>query len=246
MLRPFWQSIFKFNWKFGVLMILLLGIPRFIIVLQANVTGNYNLVPFLFIAMMLAPVIFLTRSGRKDIGIRKPSNYYWLIWSVLIGVGSCAVTFMVAELLFTDTISNWFVYISKSYAVSKTVLSDSDRLIYFVIYAIIGMTFSPIGEELFYRGIIHGSFASLFGNQKASIIDSSAFAVTHLAHFGIVYKEGTWNFLFFPALLWVLFMFIASRLFYLCKEKTGSIIGAVACHAGFNLAMMYFIFYHLL
>ena len=52
------------------------------------------------------------------------------------------------------------------------------------------MTFSPIGEELFYRGIVHGSFTGRFGEQKASFFDSLTFAITHLAHFGIVYVLG--------------------------------------------------------
>jgi membrane protease YdiL (CAAX protease family) len=108
------------------------------------------------------------------------------------------------------------------------------------------MVFSPIGEELFYRGIVHGSFVPKTGEHMASIIDSLAFALTHLAHFGIVYIMGNWSFLFVPSLLWVFFMFLTSRLFFLCKVKTGSILGAIASHAGFNLAMMYFILYHIL
>jgi hypothetical protein len=108
------------------------------------------------------------------------------------------------------------------------------------------MTFSPIGEELFYRGIVHGSFAKELGERKASIIDSLAFALTHLAHFGIIYLSGNWHFLFLPAIMWVIFMFMASRIFFICKQKTGSIYGAIISHAAFNLTMMYFIFYHIL
>ena len=246
MLRPVWQKFFRFNGLFGLLLILLFGIPRFIIVLQANVTGNYYLIPMIFIFMIIAPVIFLTKTGRKGIGINKPGNHYWLLYSFLAGLVLCTVMFITARLFFNETVSNWFVYISRSYKVSRTGFAEPGRLIFFVIYAVIAMTFSPIGEELFYRGIVHGSFAIQYGERKASIIDSLAFAVTHLAHFGIVYYAGTWNFLFLPALLWVFFMFIASRLFFLCKEKTGSILGAIFCHAGFNLAMMYFIFYHII
>ena len=126
---------------------------------------------------------------------------------------------MTAELFFSDTIGNWFVYISKSYSASKTGFAESDRLIYFLIYAIVSMTFSPVGEELFYRGIVQGSFAVQFGNPKASIFDSLGFAVTHLAHFGIVYISGAWKFLLIPSLVWMLFMFATGKLFFFCKEK---------------------------
>jgi hypothetical protein len=107
------------------------------------------------------------------------------------------------------------------------------------------MTFSPFGEELMYRGLIHQSFVSKLGNNKASIIDSLAFAVVHLAHFGFVYSSLHWNFLFVPAILWVTFMFLTSRMFFYCKTKSQSIYGAIICHAGFNFAMTYFIFYHI-
>jgi uncharacterized protein len=246
MLRPIWQNLFPFNWVFGLLLIFLLGIPRFIIALQANVTGNYNLITFIFIFMLFAPVIFLTKKGRREIGIKKPANYHWLLYSFLAGIALCVIMFIAAELFFNETVRNWFVYISSSYKAPRTGLSGSERLIFFSIYALIGMTFSPVGEELFYRGIVHGSFVDRYGEQKSSIIDSLAFSLTHLAHFGIIYNSGTWSFHFLPALLWVFFMFMASRLFFLCKQKTGSILGAVFCHASYNLTMMYFIFYHIL
>ena len=196
--------------------------------------------------MWFAPIIFLTKTGRQYIGIKKPSNYYWLLYSAIAGAVLCVMVFAIGILLYKYAYSNWFVYIAKSYTASGIVLSGSQRQIYFLIYSITGITFSPIGEELFYRGIVHGSVAGRFGEQKASIFDSLAFALTHLAHFGIVYISGSWHFLFIPALLWVICMFLASRIFFLCKQKTGSILGAIISHAAFNLTMMYFIFYKIL
>jgi membrane protease YdiL (CAAX protease family) len=246
MLRSFWQRIFKSDWIFGVVMIFLFGIPRFIIVLHSNTTGNYSRVSLIFIFMWFAPFIFLTKKGRTYIGIKKPDNYYWLLYSFLIGILACAVIYAVGVLLYNHSLNNWYVYISKSTTASVTHFTGATKFTRFLILAIIGMAFSPIGEELFYRGIIHGSFVPKRGEHSASIIDSQAFALTHLAHFGIIYIAGNWRFLFIPSLLWMFFMFLASRLFYLCKVRTGSILGAIASHAGFNLAMMYFIFYHIL
>jgi membrane protease YdiL (CAAX protease family) len=108
------------------------------------------------------------------------------------------------------------------------------------------MIFSPIGEELFYRGLVHGSFQVDIGDNRASYVDSLAFAVTHLAHFGIVYVNNQWDFLIIPSILWIFFMFITSRVFYFCKNMTGSILGAIISHAAFNLTMIYLIFYHIL
>jgi len=246
MLRPLWHKFFRFDLVFGLILIFMLGIPRFYLVLKANVTGNYSLVAIIFLLMWLSPFFFLTKDGRRSIGMVKPANYIWLPYSFLAGAVLCFVMYFTAVFFFKHNISNWFVYISRSYQVSGNVINDSDRFVYFIIYSLTGMTFSPIGEELFYRGLVHGSFARNFGENKASIADSLAFSLTHLAHFGIVYLSGTWQFLFLPSLLWVFFMFIASRLFFLCKQKTGSILGAIFSHAAFNLAMMYLIFYHIL
>jgi uncharacterized protein len=246
MLRAIWQKIFKFNWAFGLILILLCGIPRFIIVLNANVTGNYGKIALLFLFMWISPFLFLTKEGRRYIGMVKPVNYSWLFYSCIAGIIICVIVYLLGVALYKHTYSNWFVYISKSYQASGIVFNDSQRLIYFLIYSLTGITFSPIGEELFYRGIVHGSFVGKYGEQKASIADSIAFALTHLAHFGIIYISGHWRFLCIPALLWVFFMFLTSRIFFICKQKTGSIIGAIISHAAFNLTMMYFIFYHIL
>jgi uncharacterized protein len=246
MLRAFWQKIIKYNPVFGLVLILAVGIPRFMIVLNANVTGSYGLISVIFIFMCLTPFIFLTKEGRRYIGIVKPASYRWLLYSFIAGAAICTIIFLAGILLFRNTESNWFVYISKSYQSIGKISGNSQRLTYFIIYSITGMTFSPFGEELFYRGIVHGSFVKEMGENKASIADSLAFALTHLAHFGIVFTVGTWHFLPLPALLWVLFMYITSRLFFICKQKTGSVLGAIISHAAFNLTMMYFIFYHII
>jgi hypothetical protein len=39
-LRPFWRKLFNFDWKFGLFLILIVYIPRFILVLNANASGN--------------------------------------------------------------------------------------------------------------------------------------------------------------------------------------------------------------
>lgn len=237
----------KFNWQFGLTLILLFGIPRFFVVLEANRIGNYNFTSILFVIMVLTPFLLLSKQGREVIGIKWTKNRKWLGSSFVLGVLTCTIIFFLGKYLYQDSIENWFVYVSKSYSsIPIDELKGDNKLIYFVMFAVIGMTFSPIGEELLYRGLIHQSFVPKFGNNKASILDSLAFAIVHLAHFGIVYANGSWKLLFVPAILWIALMFLTSRLFFYCKTKTGSIYGAIISHAGFNFTMTYFIFYHIL
>lgn len=241
-LKPIWNKIFNFNWKFGLFLILLLCIPRIILVLHGNVTGNMQYVGIMMLAMAIAPFVFLTKYGRRKIGIKKPTNNRWLIITFSIGIVFSTLLYFLGEILYGNSYENWYRYIGKSYNIPEEIDGQS-KLIMFGISALIAMTFSPIGEELFFRGIVHSSFANSVGNGKASLIDSSAFAIVHVSHFGLVYHDQQWEFLFVPTLLWVLAMFVVGILFYICRKRTGSILGAIICHLAFNLGMTYCIFY---
>lgn len=172
-------------------------------------------------------------------GIRKSTRPFWLVWGFLLGCGMCLLLFAITRLAFGPDISNPFVYIA--------TLADTGNssAVYFLVYLIIVMTFSPFGEELFYRGVVHQAFKPAFGERKASMIDSAAFALTHLAHFGIVYTLAGWKFLPFPALLWLTAMFFTCMVFNHVRKESGSILGAILTHAGFNFGMGFLIFYAL-
>ncbi len=240
---PF-RGVLGFNVRTGIVLLVAFGISRVILVLQANVTGSYQVVSLVFICMIVLPWIVLTREGRRRIGIVRPSRWRWMLPAAVAGVIASLAIYAVTTALWGLTFENPFAYIARTYSNVPDSPSDADRLIYFIIYAMIGMLFSPIGEELLYRGIAHESFAPRLGNRGAALVDAGAFAVTHLAHFGIVYIAGAWIFLPLPALLWVVAMFVSSLVFYGFRVLTGSILGAVVAHAAFNLAMNYVIFYH--
>jgi len=241
-LKPFWQNRFHFNARFGLFLLLIICVPRFLLVLNANQTGNYGPIGAIMVVSALVPFLFLNKAGRRSIGIRGSRKWSALILSFGLGIVLALVLYAIGVTLYGDTIQNWYVYIGKSYGIPDPI-SPADKRIFFAIMAITGMLFSPIGEELFFRGIVHGSFAKSVGEQRASLIDSAAFALTHLAHFGLVYTNGKWVFFTLPALLWVAGMFGVSLVFFRMKKWSGSLLGAIFCHAGFNLAMIWSIFY---
>lgn len=239
---PF-RRFLGFDLRTGILLLIVFGVVRMALVLQANVTGSYQLVSIVFVAMAVLPWIVLTRQGRRKIGIIRPSRWRWMLPAAVAGVAALLVLYATTTALWGQTIENPFTYIARTYSNVPDAPTDADRLIYFIIYATIGMLFSPIGEELLYRGIAHESLATRLGNRGAALVDAGAFALTHLAHFGIVFIAGAWTFLPLPALLWVVAMFLASLVFWAFRTLTGSIIGAIVAHAAFNLAMNYVIFY---
>jgi len=241
-LRPFWGGLFKFNWKFGLFLIALVCIPRFILVLQANQSGNYGPIGAIMFVSAVVPFIFLNKYGRKKIGIRGTGKIGGLILSLIIGIAFSLLLYIIGIELYGNSFQNWYEYIAKSYNIPKGI-SGNNKLIIFAIMASTGMIFSPVGEELFFRGIVHGSFAKSIGDKKASVVDSLAFATTHIAHFGLVFVNGIWSFYPIPTIIWVIGMFLVSVLFFRMKKLTGSLLGAICCHAGFNLGMIYSIFY---
>ncbi|MBD0779981.1 CPBP family intramembrane metalloprotease [Maribacter sp. ANRC-HE7] len=243
-LKPFWSNYFDFNWKFGLFLILLICIPRFILVLNANETANYGYIGLVMLISAIAPFLFLSKDGRKAIGLTRPKNLHWLAWAFLGGLLFSMLLYFLGGFLYGHSFGNWYAYIGRSYNIPTGIQHD-DKLVMFSIMAITGMIFSPIGEEFFFRGIVHSSFAKSVGDFKASIIDSSAFALTHISHFGLVYIHEEWRFLTFPTLIWVISMFLVSILFYFFRRRTSSLLGSVICHASFNLGMIYCIFYFL-
>jgi membrane protease YdiL (CAAX protease family) len=242
--RPFARWL-GFDLRTGTLLLIALGAIRVTLVLQANVTGQYQAVSVVFVAMALLPWILLTKAGRRAMGIVMPPRWRWTIPGAVAGAAAGSVTFVLFFALWGDSLENAFVYIGNTYSAVPSGVSDSDRTIYFVIFALIGVTFSPIGEEMIYRGLAQESFAPRLGETKAALVDAAAFAVIHLAHFGVVYIGGSWSVFWAAGALWLASMFAASLVFHLFRRWTGSIWGAVASHAGFNLAMTVVIFYAL-
>ncbi len=241
-LRFFWQKYFTLNWKFGVFLASIICIPRFLLVLRANQIGNYNNIGIIMAISALIPFIFLNKNGLKKMGLIIPKNFNYIVYAIAIGILAGLILHFLGKYFYGDTNQNWYKYISKSYKI-PAIISAADKKTMFLVYAIIASTYSPIGEEFFFRGIVHNSFSNSFGETMASNIDSAIFAITHIAHFGLIYVASGWQFLVAPTIFWVMAMFFLSKIFNYFKKRTESIWGAVICHAAFNITMMYAIFY---
>jgi uncharacterized protein len=241
-LKPFWSRFFDFDWKFGLSLIFLICTLRFLLVINANATGNYASIGLIMAISALTPFIFLSKYGREKIGIKKPKNYQSLLVAFVVGLMASVFLYFLGQTLYGNSYQNWYQYIGKSYKIPLEI-NQHDKQILFAIMAFTGMTFSPIGEELLFRGIIHASFEKSIGEKNASIVDSSAFALVHISHFGLVFINNQWAFYTIPVIIWVLSMFCVSLLFFKFKKYSGSILGAIICHAAFNLGMIYCIFY---
>ncbi|WP_211208396.1 hypothetical protein [Belliella baltica] len=150
-LKPFWNKILSFNWKFGLFLITLICIPRFILVLHGNEISNMHFVGILMLTMAFTPFVFLSKNGRRKIGIKKPTNNSWLIIALIIGIVFSILLYFLGDVLYGNSHKNWYSYIGRSYNIPQEI-DEQSKLIMFTISSMIGMTFSPIGEELFLEG----------------------------------------------------------------------------------------------
>ena len=114
-LRPFWKKRFKFNWKFGLLLIALICIPRLILVLKANQTGNYAAIGAIMLLSALVPFIFLNKSGRRSIGITGTQKIGALVFAFIIGIALSLILYWIGKELYGGSYQNWYEYIAKSY-----------------------------------------------------------------------------------------------------------------------------------
>jgi hypothetical protein len=245
-LRPAFRGWFGLDPRSGWILLGLFSSVRVILVLHANVTRNYALVTLLFVVMALTPLLLLERGGRERIGLTWRLRPGGVLMGIVLGAACCAAMIWSANLLFGAGEDNAFEYVAGSYSGLPPVMGDTQRLILFAVFALIGMTCSPIGEELFYRGLVHECFADEAGEGRSACIDAAAFALVHLAHFGLVWTAAGWVLLPLPALWWLCGMFVAALAFNGARRASGSVFGAVAAHAAFNLLMTAWIFYGIL
>jgi membrane protease YdiL (CAAX protease family) len=74
--------------------------------------------------------------------------------AVIAGVAMALAMHHAAAAVWGHTLSHPFAYIALSYSGVPASPADDDRLTYFIIFAVIGMLLSPIGEEVLYRGVV--------------------------------------------------------------------------------------------
>lgn len=241
MLRTVWYKIFKEAWILSIVLYILLFILRAYGFLGESVS-NYKPIMLGFILMWFIPIVFLNKTGRNQIGIRKPTNKLWLMLSPLLGILLAFIVFLIGFLVYKNSNDNWFVTIGNAYFSDPKMLHMSKFTLY-IIFTIPAILFSPLGEELFFRGVIHESIKIRWNNKIATIINSALFGLVHFLHHGILNKGGSIQIFWLSGLIWVVLMFLCSNIFTLIRYKTESIWPSVIAHSFFNLTMNFTIFY---
>ena len=243
-LRPKVQRIFPKEWILIIVLYVLFFVIRGVGSLGPESIRIIILVGFGL--MWPLPFIFYSRAGWKVLGIKKIEIPWWILWGFLLGVGAAFLVYFIGWGIFGNTNEHWYI------SLLNQVISEEDRAlmstaVLFPIVTFPAIIFSPVGEELLFRGMIHEAFKKTDAVWRAGIINSLAFALIHIFHYGISYQSSTgWEFQPWTGLLWFFLMAGVSGLFTLCREKSESIFPAMISHSAFNLTMNATIFLFLL
>ncbi len=243
-LRPKIQRIFPREWILCIVLYLLFFIIRGLGSLGPESIRIIILVGF--VMMWPLPFIFYSRNNWKLLGLKKINKPWWILWGFLLGVGGAFIVYLIGWSIFGNTNDHWYI------SLLNQVISEENRAymsnaVLFPIVTFPAIIFSPIGEELFFRGMIHEAFKKPEKIWLGGIVNSIAFGLIHIFHYGISY-DSTNGFEIQPwtGLLWFFLMIGVSWLFTLTREKSGSIYPAIISHSAFNLAMNATIFLFLL
>ena len=200
------------------------------------------LIPLGFVIMMVLPFIFLTSAGRRQIGLTKSNSPLAYATAILYGVLAATLCFGLGIVLFDKSPDNWFITIRNYYIGQIPGAMDMPLRTFFIFATVPALIFSPIGEEIFFRGFLQDALQSRFGLQVSMVIESGIFGLVHLFHHGLVRTNGVIQFYPLSGMLWVILMFLTAYGFALLRKRSGSIYPAIAAHAVFNLTMNICIF----
>ncbi len=239
LLHPVWQRVFRQAWVLNLVLFIALGGLR-----AYGLFGPLSarlLIMLGFLLMCFLPFIFYAQSGRYEMGLRKVERPIWLLWGLLIGMGGSFIIFSVGYGFFGRSANNWYISILNSWAIDSTMM-QLPRIQLFLIYTLPAMLVSPVGEEFFFRGMIHESVNQLWGQRAAIFINALAFGSVHILHHGLSWDSTGMHFLLVSGLLWVVLMMGMSWFFTQCRQRGDSIWPAVVAHSAFNLGMNLTIF----
>jgi membrane protease YdiL (CAAX protease family) len=204
-------------------------------------SGLRWLLPLGFVLMMLTPYVLLDAAQRRAMGLALPTNTRMVFVALAAGGAAALACFAVGYGLFGVGADNWFVSIAENYRrmVDTTGWSVARLHLFFTPPALI---FSPIGEEIFFRGYLQYALERRFSARASTLAECAAFGLVHICHHGLLLAAGGIVFRPVSGSIWVLLMFGAALLFAYLRKMSGSLLPAIAAHVCFNLVMNLTIF----
>ncbi|MBB3223137.1 CPBP family intramembrane glutamic endopeptidase [Pseudoduganella umbonata] len=194
------------------------------------------LLPACFLLMAATPWLLLDAAGRRRIGLVRSAAGCWYGWALAGGMLAALLCFAVGLALFGIGHGNWYVTIGRSYAGMMDTSAFSPLMLH-LVFTLPALVFSPVGEEIFFRGVLQDALEQRMSAHKATALECALFAVVHLCHHGVVRTATGLEWMPLSATLWMLLMFCTAWLFATLRRRSGSLYPAIAAHMAFNGVM---------
>ncbi len=238
-----WNRIRIAPWLLSLLVLTVLAAARFYSAFgppQARILFLLHI-----LVMWTLPFLFLTRQGRREIGLRKQGfKPVALVLCSSAGVVGGLFIFWIGMALYGNSPDNWCVSIRDSFQLNQ-MLAVMSPTAAFAVIALLTMSFTPIGEEFLFRGLIQESFTLRWNAVIATLFNGFAYGLIHLLHVhGLWHDAAGFHLRLVSGALVVILLAGLGAAFTLCRLWTGSLWCAVVAHAACNLAMISAIFLH--
>jgi hypothetical protein len=237
-----WTGIAVPPWLLSLLVLAVLAAARFY---SAFGPPQARILFLLHVLVMWAlPFIFLTAQGRRQIGLRKQGNTpSALALCALAGVVGGLSIFWIGMALYGNSPDNWCVSIRDSFQL-KQMLAVMSPAAAFAVIALLTMSFTPIGEEFLFRGLIQQSFTLRWNAVIATLVNGFGYGLIHLLHVhGLWHDAAGFHLRLVSGALVVLLLAGLGAVFTFIRLRSGSLWCAVVAHAACNLAMIAAIFF---
>lgn len=194
------------------------------------------LLPAGFVLMALTPWLLHDAAGRRGIGLAPARSRRWYAVAAGAGAAMALVCFVVGWMFFGAGSEHWYVTIANSY---RRIMGASawPTWVAWLVFTTPALMFSPIGEEVFFRGVLQQAFERKLTNRQATTLECTLFAVVHLCHHGVWWSAAGLRWTPLSAVPWMALMFATAWLFAWLRQRSGSLYPAIVAHMAFNAAM---------
>lgn len=199
------------------------------------------LLPLGFMVMAVLPWLLMTAPGRRSIGLRRATDRRFYALALGAGCAAALVCGLLGLAVFGMGADNWFISIATNY---RNTLDTRGLALWqlHLFFTLPACLFSPVGEEIFFRGLLHGALQERFGPRAAAVSEAGLFGLVHVCHHGLWLAATGWAFRPVSGVLWMLLMFGTALVFSALRQRSGSLGPAIVAHAMFNATMNIFIF----
>lgn len=198
---------------------------------------NFQLIALSMVVIWPLPWLLCAREGRTELGFRAPVSWWWTLGGPAVALAVLDIGAATAWALFGSGSDNWFTHHAAELGrIAGGVPPGLSAPALFWALTVPPMIFSPLGEEFLYRGFLLRVGSARWGARAGNVVQAAAFAIVHLAHYGLLPFQPAVIGLFLPT------NFVVALALAWMVRRSGSLWVAVVAHSVYNLGLNALVF----